>query len=72
MNAITVEILRGYRINYDPEPRYPGADQYYLEWTAYREDQYLNSMRYLIDLFNSKIIHPDDAKNIVLIIKKFI
>ena len=72
MNSMTIEILRGYRINYDMEPRYPGADQFYLEWTAYREDRYLNSIRWLIDLFNLKKYSPDDAKAIILIIKKFI
>ena len=72
MSSITIEILRGYRINYDIEKRYPGADQYFLEWTAYREDQYLNAVRWLIDSFNMNKYQPDDAKAIILIIKKFI
>lgn len=70
--SITIDILRGYRINYYTVIPYENGPRYFIEWTAYREDNYLNSVRKLIDFFNDHSIDLETSKTFIFWIKKFI
>ena len=66
---IPIDILRGYKIYYYPNEK---TNKFNLEWTAYREESYLNDVRWLIDGFNQLNYEIQDAKFIIDTIKKFL
>lgn len=71
--SVCLSVLHGYKINcYVDDNGNPLLSQYYAEWTAYRNEFYLDSIRYLIDYFNQMKITNDDAIFLITLIKKFI